>query len=177
MPSPERTDWPLRILRGALLLFLLLIGIAILAMALITAAAGIDHDVMVEIAGPGRGISSGSAYALFAVIMACGMALLLLAVAFVRQLLAILDSVGAGDPFIPANAKRLDTMARTMLVIVIGGFALELLTRWLQAHYAFGVSVDSGNPAGGLLLVLVLFVLARVFAHGTALREDLEGIV
>ncbi|WP_161956896.1 DUF2975 domain-containing protein [Sphingosinithalassobacter portus] len=177
MLAPEATDLPLRMLRGLLLLFLLLIGIAILAMALITAAAGIDHDVMVEIAGPARNIASTSAFALFAAIMACGMVLLLLAVTFVRHLLAILDSVGAGDPFIPANAKRLDAMARTMLAIVIGGFALEMFARWLEARYAFGVSVDIGNPAGGLMLVLVLFVLARVFAHGTALREDLEGTV
>ena len=29
----------------------------------------------------------------------------------------------------------------------------------------------------GVLLALVLFILARVFRHGAAMREDLEGTV
>ena len=31
--------------------------------------------------------------------------------------------------------------------------------------------------AWGILLVLILFILARVFRHGAAMREDLEGTV
>jgi hypothetical protein len=37
--------------------------------------------------------------------------------------------------------------------------------------------VEGGVDFGGIILVLTLFVLARVFKHGAAMREDLEGTV
>jgi hypothetical protein len=40
-----------------------------------------------------------------------------------------------------------------------------------DADFDFGVSL------GGLLLALTLFILARVFRQGAAMREDLEGTV
>jgi hypothetical protein len=39
------------------------------------------------------------------------------------------------------------------------------------------VRIDAGISGNGLLLVLVLFILARVFRQGTAMREELEGTV
>ncbi|QIG81347.1 DUF2975 domain-containing protein [Stakelama tenebrarum] len=177
MTRDTGTDWAVRILRGALMLFLLLIGFGVVAMALITVAAGVDPGLFAEIAGQPRDISPTNAYLLFLAAMAGGIVLLLLAVDFVRKLLAVLNSVRAGDPFVPANAVRLHAMARLMLVIVVGGFVLELYAHWIDKRHAVSIGIDSGNPASGLLLVLVLFVLARVFAQGTAMRDDLEGTV
>jgi Fe-S cluster assembly ATPase SufC len=34
-----------------------------------------------------------------------------------------------------------------------------------------------GLDMTGILLVIILFILARVFRHGAAMREDLEGTV
>jgi hypothetical protein len=37
--------------------------------------------------------------------------------------------------------------------------------------------LDAGFSPGGWLAVILTFVLARVFAEGTLMREDLEGTV
>ena len=39
------------------------------------------------------------------------------------------------------------------------------------------IEADFGLSGGMILLTLVLFILARVFRHGAAMREDLEGTV
>jgi hypothetical protein len=36
---------------------------------------------------------------------------------------------------------------------------------------------DMGFSGGGVILVLVLFILARVFKRGAEMREELEGTV
>ena len=40
-----------------------------------------------------------------------------------------------------------------------------------------GVTIDAGLDLSGIVLVVVLFILARVFRHGAAMRADLEGTV
>ena len=42
---------------------------------------------------------------------------------------------------------------------------------------AHPVHLDAGFSISGWLAVLLTFVLARVFAEGTVMREDLEGTV
>ncbi|MEO7864334.1 MAG: hypothetical protein ABIR63_00465 [Sphingomicrobium sp.] len=42
---------------------------------------------------------------------------------------------------------------------------------------AHTLHLDAGFSPGGWLAVLLTFVLARVFAEGTLMREDLEGTV
>ena len=93
-----------------------------------------------------------------------------------KRLLAIVDTVRAGDPFVVANAHRLQVIAWTLL-------ALQLLSLVVGA-IAEGIStperpfdVDAGLSINGWLAVLLTFVLARVFAAGTLMREDLEGTV
>ena len=93
-----------------------------------------------------------------------------------RRLLAIVDSVRDGDPFVADNALRLREIAWRVLV-------LELL-RW-AVHAVAATVVFAGKPLhwGGAfsftpwLAILLLFVLAGVFAHGARMRADLEGTV
>ncbi|WP_185960219.1 DUF2975 domain-containing protein [Erythrobacter insulae] len=112
-------------------------------------------------------------------------ALILVAVAlaflFFGKLRAIIGTVGERDPFVPENADRLSFMAWTMLsiqvlMIPLAGLALIVAT-WADAAGHEKVTVDAGLNLTGLLLVVVLFILARVFKHGAAMREDLEGTV
>ena len=42
---------------------------------------------------------------------------------------------------------------------------------------AFPLHLDAGFSVSGWLAVILTFVLARVFAEGTLMREDLEGTV
>ena len=93
-----------------------------------------------------------------------------------KRLLAIVETVRQGDPFIAANAERLQTIAWALfalqlLSVVIGAIGKGIST---PAH---PVDLDAGFSINGWLAVLLTFLLARVFAEGTLMREDLEGTV
>jgi hypothetical protein len=93
-----------------------------------------------------------------------------------KRLLAIVETVRAGDPFVAANAIRLQAIARTLLVLqllslVIGAIARAVSTPAHPLHLHAGFSIS------GWLAVLLTFLLARVFAEGTLMREDLAGTV
>ncbi|GAB3383982.1 DUF2975 domain-containing protein [Lysobacter fragariae] len=89
-----------------------------------------------------------------------------------RRLLAIVDTVRSGDPFILENAQRLDAIAWRVL-------GLEVLRLLVMAIAA--VVWEPGKLGGFTfapwLAVLMLFVLSGVFAHGARMRADLEGTV
>ena len=93
-----------------------------------------------------------------------------------KRLLAIVETVRAGDPFVAANASRLQAIAWALLAlqllsVVIGAIAKSVST---PAH---PVHLDAGFSINGWLAVLLTFLLARVFAEGTLMRNDLEGTV
>lgn len=93
-----------------------------------------------------------------------------------KTLLAIVKTVRTGDPFVAANAHRLQMIAWTLLAlqllsIIIGAIGKSVST---PAH---PVHLDAGFSINGWLAVLLTFLLARVFAEGTHMREDLEGTV
>ena len=115
------------------------------------------------------------------------LALLLLVLAgmfvFFGKLRAIIATVGSGDPFAPDNAERLSVMAWLFLGVQGLLWPVSLCAN-IVAHAArdvegFDLEVNGGDGISltGLLLVIILFILARVFRHGAAMREDLEGTV
>jgi hypothetical protein len=109
-------------------------------------------------------------------IAALGLVAIPLNYVVLKRLLAIVETVRAGDPFVPANATRLQTIAWVLLTLqllslVIGAIAKAVST---PAH---PLKLDAGFSINGWLAVLLTFLLARVFAEGTRMREDLEGTV
>src|SRR6058998_3668013 len=105
-----------------------------------------------------------------------GLAAIPLNYAVLKRLLAIVETVRGGDPFVAANASRLQGIAWALLALqllslVIGGIGKAISTPSHPLH------LDAGFSASGWLAVLLTFVLARVFAEGTLMREDLEGMV
>ena len=127
-----------------------------------------------------EGVKVGSEVTFVIVVTLLGIsALLALGVWFLRLLLRIIDSVGEGDPFVPANAVRLNRMAWISLGGYLASIPVGAMVLWLasvaeDAHADVQGDFDIG---GSLLLPLVLFILARVFRLGAAMREDLEGTV
>lgn len=96
--------------------------------------------------------------------------------AVLKRLLAIVETVRWGDPFVGANASRLQTIAWALLGLqllsmVIGGIGKAISTPENP------VRLDAGFSTSGWLAVLLTFVLARIFAEGARMREDLEGTV
>ena len=91
---------------------------------------------------------------------------------FISMLRRIVATVAEGDPFVVENAQRLTRMG--WLAVAIGVLATGI---------GIAATLIDGSPeafdidGGSLILALSLFILARVFRHGAALREDLEGTV
>jgi len=105
-----------------------------------------------------------------------GLAAIPLNYAILKRLLAMVETVRAGDPFVAINADRLQTIAWTLfalqlLSLVIGAIARHVSTPEHPLH------LDAGFSINGWLAVLLTFLLARVFAEGTLMREDLAGMV
>lgn len=92
------------------------------------------------------------------------------------RLLAIVETVRIGDPFVIENAERLRTIAWAVA-------GLELMHICVIA-LANGVTVGTEKvDIGGKLSVtpwltiLLLFVLVRVFDQGARMRDELEATV
>jgi hypothetical protein len=110
------------------------------------------------------------------VIAALGLLAIPLNLALLRRLIAMIETVRGGDPFIAANAYRLQAMAwilvgQQLLSIAVGLAGRAISTPEHQLH------LNAGFSPSAWLAVVIAFVLARVFAAGTLMREDLEGTV
>jgi len=93
-----------------------------------------------------------------------------------KRLLAIVETVRAGDPFVAANARRLQTIAWTLLALQLLSLVIGAIAKTVSSP-AYPVDLDAGFSITGWLAVLLTFLLARVFALGAHMRDDLEGTV
>jgi hypothetical protein len=109
-------------------------------------------------------------------IMVLGLVGVPIAARVLRQLLRIVDSVRAGEPFDAANVGRLRAIAWSLLGLELLHLAV-LATAAAVSSRELPLHLDGGLDLTGWLAILLLFVLAQVFHEGTRLREDLEGIV
>ena len=149
---------------------MMLIGLG----ALLTVGRG---EVMAELGTAG---APDAVYWAVAGVLALLVVLFLAVLRFLLELLGIVKSVHRGDPFEPENAARLSrmgwiTVAGYGIAVVIGSIATWIKT--VSGEAGKDIDVDIGLDGGGILLILVLFILARVFRQGAAMREDLEGTV
>jgi hypothetical protein len=87
------------------------------------------------------------------------------------RLRAIVATVRAGDPFVAANARRLTAIAWSLLGIMICDLGFGLMASMIDTQIGWSFSLT------GWLAILLLFVLARVFDHGTRMRDEIEGTV
>jgi len=93
-----------------------------------------------------------------------------------KRLFAIVETVRAGDPFVAANANRLQTIAWILLALQLLSLVVGAIAKSVSIA-AHPLDIDAGFSITGWLAVLLTFLLARVFAEGTHMREDLEGTV
>jgi hypothetical protein len=96
--------------------------------------------------------------------------------AVLKRLLAIVKTVRAGDPFVAANADRLQAIAWVLLALNLLGIVIGAIAKTVSTP-AHPVNINAGFSINGWLAVLLTFLLARVFAKGAVMREDLEGTV
>jgi len=105
-----------------------------------------------------------------------GLAAIPLNYVILKRLLAIVDTVRAGDPFVAANAIRLQAVAWALLALQMLSLTIGAIAKAVSTP-AHPVHLDAGFSISGWLAVLLTFLLARVFAEGTLMREDLQGTV
>ena len=96
--------------------------------------------------------------------------------AILSRLLRMVETVGRGDPFVAANAYRLNTIAWALLSLQLLSLVIGSIGKAI-ASKEFPLHLDAGFSTSGWLAVILTFVLARVFAEGTLMREDLEGTI
>src|SRR5688572_20215997 len=109
-------------------------------------------------------------------IMVIGIAGAFIAHRIVTALIQIVDTVRGGDPFVLVNAARLQAIAWWLLGAELLHLVVGAIAKWMSTpEQPFDLNLRySFTP---WIAVLLRFVLARVFAHGTRMREDIEGTV
>lgn len=170
--NTESLRWSRIVLR--VLIFLnVFSGVAILAMFIGTFAV---PELMVRALKVAKPEEAAGVVVGMRVIIVAGLVGVGLTDRMLTRLLAIVDTVRAGDPFVVENAKRLQTIAWLV-------FGLQIV------HLVIGAAAAIAGPGGRpidigwkfsftpWMAVLLLFVLARVFDHGARMRADLEGTV
>ncbi len=109
-------------------------------------------------------------------VFALGIVVLALVWEILRKLLAIVNSVADGDPFIRANAVRLKVVGWLMVAAQITGLLLAVAAR--EGADLFGEhNVDFDVSLSGILSIMLVFILAGIFERGAEMREELEGTV
>ena len=93
-----------------------------------------------------------------------------------KRLLAMVETVRAGDPFVAANADHLQVIAWSLLAVQLLSVAIGAIAKRISTP-EHPVHLDAGFSINGWLAVLLTFLLARVFAEGALMREDLAGTV
>lgn len=148
-------------------------GAAILGLLVYTF---IDEPWMMRALGVSASPDAQAVMAGMRAIAALGVAAVPLNYAILRRLLAMVVTVRAGDPFVAANAYRLQAIAWALLALQLLSLAIGAIAKAISTpEHPF--HLDAGFSITGWLAVLLTFVLARVFAEGALMREDLEGTV
>ena len=126
----------------------------------------------------GIGSSSGIPQVIMGLraIAALGLVVIPINHVILTRLVAMVETVRRGDPFLASNARRLRIIAWSLLAIqilsmIIGGIGKAISTPEHPLH------LDAGFSVAGWLAVLLTFVLARVFEEGASMRDELEGTI
>jgi hypothetical protein len=96
--------------------------------------------------------------------------MLLLTHLLLTRMREIVATVQSGDPFVAVNAGRLTMIAWAVLGIQILTVGYSMVNG-VRSVRNLDFSLTSW------LAVLLLFVLARVFEHGSRMRDDLAGTI
>ena len=116
--------------------------------------------------------SAEATLSMMRIVMLVGILMVPLAHLLLTKLRAIVATVQEGDPFVAANAQRLTGIAWALLGIQIVdlGFGIVSMTYGIEEMpWTFALTP--------WLAVLLLFILARVFEHGTRMREELAATI
>ena len=164
------TYWLLK--AAALLLFVIMGAIVLGLIGLgIAAVVGFDPEVMADMGMSMPQIVRVGVFALLAALVC----LVMLQVA-VMLTTRIVESAMSGNPFVPENATRLTQIGWLMLAMEVAGMLVNMTLSYLLPE-KIADDINFETAPVGLFGILLIFVMAQIFRHGTELRADLEGTV
>ena len=154
---------------------LFIFGAGLVAIGVVALLTVQREQMLAKLAANGMSIDN---YSMVVIGVALISALLVIGVLFMREMLRIIGSVEEGNPFDMVNADRLRRMGWLTVGSQFLCVALAAIATSIGGYKQAILAEDALNAAvGGVLLALVLFILARVFRVGAAMREELEGTV
>lgn len=174
MPHPPANA--LALARRALRLLIalnLLMGLLILALLIASLVVG---DWVMRALGVPSNEGSVALFVGLRLVMLVGILSTPVTHVALTRLLSIVLTVNQGDPFVAENAQRLQQIAWAVLGLELLHLCVGLVEACISSP-AVPLDLAGSFSPTPWLAVLLLFVLARVFDHGTRLREELEGTV
>jgi len=152
-------------------------GFFILALLIASLAAqGFMMEALIHEHGTAHAPESHALIAGMRWIMVFGILAVVITQVALRRLTAIVETVSAGDPFVILNAERLKTIAWAALSLEVLHFIIGMIARSVSTA-THPLNIDAKFNFTRWLVVLFLFVLARVFEQGARMRDDLHGTV
>ncbi|PTQ12200.1 hypothetical protein CLG96_06510 [Sphingomonas oleivorans] len=150
-------------------LFLLAVAIGLAATWIL---AGFFGRLLAE---PNPEVNLPAAMTGIRLLMLIGIAMAVATDRLLVPLAKIIATARAGDPFILANAQRLQAIGWALLALQLLDIPCALLARFWPS---LGSAAPSGDVSvGGWIATLMVFVLSRVFAVGSVMRDELAGTV
>jgi hypothetical protein len=180
------TSDPLLAIAKGILWFLMgvMLIAAVSCLVAIPAMHIFQNEITIELAKEATPFPKGEFLWACSGILLLSAATVLIVFRLLQLLKRIVDTVGLGDPFVPDNAGRLTHMAWLTLALQLVTVPIGALAVWVGTELAKSGAghtdiddLDFGISGNGLLLMLILFILARVFRQGAAMRAELEGTV
>lgn len=173
---PEQTDRPLALSRAVLrTLITLNVVLAFLIFALFVSTLVAGSFVMRALGVMPTPDFGRAIFGMRGIMVIGVLAAPVLHVIFSR-LLAIVETVSDGDPFVAVNAARLQTIAWAIVGLELMHVAVVMLANGVVVGTQ---TVDIGGKFSVTpwLTILLLFVLARVFDQGARMRDELAATV
>lgn len=181
----DSNDIVLKSARGILIFskWALLVGIGAIVLGLL--AIPFTYQILLaEMAKAFVNPPEPEIFGMIALIMILAVVMLLLTLFAVDRLRRVVGSVGEGNPFTRINGTRLRGIGIAAFAIQIVTFCASLLATGVVTMLGeplprvdFEISPDASISLSGILLVLLLIILARVFDRGAEMQEDLDGTV
>jgi uncharacterized membrane protein len=185
MPANQRlfsvTSWLLKAASVLVVLLAGLLALVFIALVLGLGALLFAPDLLKPLDLPmvlhGVTLVRAVVAGLFAV--AGGLISLILILMMIRATTGIVDTAIAGDPFVGENAERLNLIGWLLLGLMAVQFATYLAVAIVAPHGDPNINISGGSEPDpiGLMAILLIFVLARIFRHGSDMRDELESMV
>lgn len=170
--SPDTLALSRRVLR-ALTALNLLMGVLIMGLLIATFVA---EEWVMQALGAGPPEGNSRLHLGMRLIAVIGIAAVPVVHIILTRLSAMVETVRDGDPFIATNAARLQLIAWSVLGLELMHLVVGLIAAGVST-VAAPLDIDRGFSLTRWLVVLLLFVLARVFEQGARMRDELEGTV